>query len=285
MIDCFPYFNERELLELRINLLKDHVSKFIICDADHTHSGASKPFTCRETIKELGLPEDKILVVEVNLPSKEQEPDNWVRERMQRNAAAAYIPKDAVCFVGDCDEIIDPAELKYYTLTAIKNPNNILRVPLVNLNGRADLRVHDASGQPRNWLIPFLCRYHHLSKYTLSEIRESNSMLRNDIEYSDVYITQDGNIKTAGWHFSWMGNASRLKTKCKSFMHVTDWVTGAIAQPDSTEIDGFLDTYVPTTGTTDPLGRPDHILQDYPVELLPQQLFDLERVRNFLLPN
>ena len=27
LIDCFPYFNERELLELRVSLLKDHVDE------------------------------------------------------------------------------------------------------------------------------------------------------------------------------------------------------------------------------------------------------------------
>ena len=32
IVDCFPYFNEKELLELRINLLYDHVDKFIISE-------------------------------------------------------------------------------------------------------------------------------------------------------------------------------------------------------------------------------------------------------------
>lgn len=39
VIDCFPYFHEKELLELRINLLNYHVDKFIITDANCTHSG------------------------------------------------------------------------------------------------------------------------------------------------------------------------------------------------------------------------------------------------------
>ena len=30
LIDCFPYFNEKELLELRIDTLKDHVDGFLI---------------------------------------------------------------------------------------------------------------------------------------------------------------------------------------------------------------------------------------------------------------
>jgi len=29
LLDCFPYFNEKELLELRIRTLEDHVDGFL----------------------------------------------------------------------------------------------------------------------------------------------------------------------------------------------------------------------------------------------------------------
>ena len=74
-LDTFTYFNERELLELRVNALKDHVSGFIIAEGDRTHRGEPKEYTCTETIKELRLPEDMIWVVEVKLPSFEEAPD------------------------------------------------------------------------------------------------------------------------------------------------------------------------------------------------------------------
>ena len=46
-----------------------------------------------------------------------------------------------------------------------------------------------------------------------------------------------------------------------------------------------MDSYKAAAGSTDPLGRTDHILQEYPHELLPPELFKLDRVRNYLLPN
>jgi hypothetical protein len=45
-----------------------------------------------------------------------------------------------------------------------------------------------------------------------------------------------------------------------------------------------LENYVATEGATDPLGRTDHILVSYPHELLPAELFKLERVKKYLLP-
>ena len=59
LIDCFPYFNEKELLELRIETLYDHVDGFLITDANRTHRGEPKEFSCVNTLRELGIPEKK----------------------------------------------------------------------------------------------------------------------------------------------------------------------------------------------------------------------------------
>ena len=40
--DCFMYFDEDLLLDLRLNVLNSYVSKFVITEATYTHNGASK---------------------------------------------------------------------------------------------------------------------------------------------------------------------------------------------------------------------------------------------------
>ena len=284
IIDCFPYFKEKEILELRIKLLHDYVDKFIICDGNHTQSGIPKKYTCKTTLKELGICSDKIIVVEVDMPSFEQEKNSWIRERMQRDAASSFIDEDAVCFVGDCDEIINPELIEYYSSIAKLYPNNIVRVPLVYLNGRADLRVYDENGNIRRWDTPFMCLKTHLEKITLSQIREAHAMQKSNIPFSDIFITENGKISDAGWHFSWMGNNEILKEKCKSSMHVQDYVIGSIGQFGTKEMIDFLDKYQARENSTDPLGRKNHILKKYPLEELPKIIFEIERVRKFLLP-
>ena len=51
LIDCFTFFNEKELLEFRIKLLYDKVDKFVITEANETHSGLKKKYnaTFRKT--------------------------------------------------------------------------------------------------------------------------------------------------------------------------------------------------------------------------------------------
>ena len=40
--DCFMYFDEDMLLDLRLNVLNDHVKKFVITEATYTHNGSPK---------------------------------------------------------------------------------------------------------------------------------------------------------------------------------------------------------------------------------------------------
>ena len=40
--DCFMYFDEDLLLDIRLNSLNEHVSKFIITEATYTHNGNPK---------------------------------------------------------------------------------------------------------------------------------------------------------------------------------------------------------------------------------------------------
>lgn len=268
IVDCFPYFNEKELLELRINLLQNVVDKFIIVDADHTHKGDPKPFTCKNTLKELGLLSDKIQVIELNLPSYSEESDSWVRERMQRNAASGYLEDGDVCIVSDCDEIINPEFVQYYANVARNHPNNILRIPMIFLIGRGDLRVHNENNQPVEWNTPYICLKEHLNKYTLSDIREAHALSKGNLDYPDIYTTENGRIEEAGWHFSWMGDSQRIKNKSISFLHWNEF--------------NILENYIPEENSTDPLGRQNHILKKYPVNLLPQKIFQLENVKNFL---
>ena len=42
IIDCFMYYDEDNLLDLRLNILKKYVDKFIIVESKFTHSGNLK---------------------------------------------------------------------------------------------------------------------------------------------------------------------------------------------------------------------------------------------------
>lgn len=274
LFDCFLYFNEKELLELRIQMLKDVVDGFIITDADRTFKGDPKPFTCVDTIRELGLPEDKIQVLHVELPSPELAPSPWLREFAQRDALAVGMrmtPPDSAFFFSDVDEIPKPSALLEAVEIARKDPTRCVRLSMPMMYGRADMQVTDANKKPMSWTCGTVVLHEHLDK-TLSDIRRNPN---------DVIV---GNCD-AGWHLSWMGDAERLKRKLTSFSHCYDDIPNAHAPAYSEEMLEFLDNYKPVEGGTDPLGRKDHLLTPYPHDLLPPEAFKLERVKEYLLPD
>ena len=40
--DCFMYYDEDMLLDLRLNILDKHITRFVISEATYTHNGVKK---------------------------------------------------------------------------------------------------------------------------------------------------------------------------------------------------------------------------------------------------
>ena len=78
IVDFFPYFDPtgKEILELRINMLKDYVDEFIICESNKTQSGIPIEYNLRKRIKELNLPEEKIKIIDLNIPENQKNSNN-----------------------------------------------------------------------------------------------------------------------------------------------------------------------------------------------------------------
>lgn len=267
-VDTFPYFNERELLELRVNALKDHVDGFIISEANRTHRGDPKPYTLEETIKDLGLPSDQIEVLKVELPSSAEAVDPWVRERGQRDALAsalAYLPDDAVFICSDCDELPNPELFSSLEDLLNQDPHLILGLSMSMHYGRADLQLCSPKGEFFEWKCATVCTVETLKKFsTLTGIREQPNR---------CFVGE----RNAGWHFSWMGDAKQRGLKLSAIAEHYIW--------DRPEIQALCADFVPQEGSTDMLGRQDHLLTRYPLEDLPAEAVKLDRVKRFLLPD
>ena len=49
--DCFNFFNEFDLLEIRLNELDGVVDYFVLCESNVTHNGIPKPMYFKENEK------------------------------------------------------------------------------------------------------------------------------------------------------------------------------------------------------------------------------------------
>ena len=119
LIDCFMYFDEDLILEIRLNTLNKIVDKFIIAEATRDHAGREKNLNFN--IKKFEKFKDKIeyLVIDdlpINVKSKKKDwHENHIRDQFQRNALERGYkncdPEDWI-MISDIDEIPNPNEIK-----------------------------------------------------------------------------------------------------------------------------------------------------------------------------
>lgn len=283
LIDCFPYFNERELLEFRIKLLYDKVDKFVITEANQTHSGLQKNYNAIDVIRNIDDPQNKIQLFQLDY-SKYDEDNSYTneqRESLQRDVVVEILDQfddDCLFHFSDCDEILNPEHIDWICLAARRQTYPILRLNLALLNCRADLRVFNKYDEPIDWISSFVCNKNHLNTYKPTHLRLIPTTIRGALEdkFGSITITFNDVPVMFGWHFSWMGDNTRRFIKLKSYLHSNDF--------NLEDFQKNMEDYSPKTGSLDPLSREDHILRPYDLELLPDLIFKDEKFKNFFLP-
>jgi hypothetical protein len=207
--DCFTFFNEFELLELRLRELYDHVDHFVIVEANRTFQNKEKPLHYKENAERFRQWADKIVYHEVvDMPINA---DAWARERHQRDAIVRAVadadPADII-MIGDADEIPRPETVDY--LRTSERSIWGFRMPLFNFKYNYMLVNQDCytvwSGALRKKLL-----------VSAEDFRRMRHAL-NDFGYG----AQDSMLEIvehAGWHFTYLGNEDFAKTKIQSFAH------------------------------------------------------------------
>lgn len=295
IVDNFLYFNEIELLELRYHVLRDHVDRFVISESNQTFSGKPKPYQARADLDRLGLPLDRFIILKTDVTDSTSvindidrshatdvgEPTKaevWTRQRLQRDAIKQIISefsKDTVFLLGDVDEIPRPNALQFVAEMLQQNPDYVLKLPLVLLEGRADRQLVDQQQKIVWWDRSLLmCRWQQLANTTPTEMRsEKMHHWRPGHAVHDNRRADD-----LGWHFTWMGDAGRRKIKAQSCAHsvnlnCADNISSRTAQELSVSLQ------VPVKSIK------NYQQRAYDTKALPAELWQLPRVRDYLLPS
>lgn len=93
--DCFSFFNELDLLEIRLNTLDKVVDKFILFESTLTHTGNPKPLYYAENKDRFAKFSDRIVHIVVNdFPAMPE--DMPVREKPGHVKTGSETPSSAV---------------------------------------------------------------------------------------------------------------------------------------------------------------------------------------------
>ena len=112
--DGFTFFNELDLLEIRLNVLNDVVDYFILVEGSKTFKGEDKPFIFDENKARFAPFLHKIIHIKVvDYPEVDLTQDDnitlaWAYENFQRNAIDRGLTdaaQDDVIIISDVDEM------------------------------------------------------------------------------------------------------------------------------------------------------------------------------------
>ena len=113
LFDCFVFFNELDILEIRLNTLAPFVDYFVLVESTHTFTGQDKPLIYADNKKHFSRFNDKIIHIVVDDMPEDAE-TTFVREGLQRSAIGRGLkgagPRDLI-MVSDVDEIPKPEAL------------------------------------------------------------------------------------------------------------------------------------------------------------------------------
>jgi beta-1,4-mannosyl-glycoprotein beta-1,4-N-acetylglucosaminyltransferase len=214
--DCFTYFNEDQLLKLRLETLWDSVDFFVICEATRTHTGKEKAinFNINNFLKF----KEKIryLLIE-SYPFQTTDP--WVYENYQRNYLINGLwdanDHDWV-IISDLDEIPNPSSIFSYSPVFFPRASLLQYAYVYYLNNQVFF-----NGQPYLWTLPKITTFKNIKcKFlSLEEVRNfrSSGFWRGIKRNWMKFRTQT--IRNGGWHFTWMGGVKRILLKMDSMAH------------------------------------------------------------------
>lgn len=113
--DCFQFFNELDILKIRLNVLDSVVDRFVISEATETFSGLKKPLYYEENKEMFAAFADKIIHVVVDDTPKGDRWGTHERDTFQKNAVTRGLrdctDEDIVIF-SDLDEIPNPDKIR-----------------------------------------------------------------------------------------------------------------------------------------------------------------------------
>lgn len=112
--DCFMFYNELDLLNLRFHELNECVDFFVLVEGVKTHSNKPKPLYYLDNISKFSKFKDKIIhIVIENFPEKSTigTENRWFTENYHRNCILRGLKDckdDDIIFISDLDEIPRP---------------------------------------------------------------------------------------------------------------------------------------------------------------------------------
>ena len=222
IFDCFMYYDEDLILDLRLNYLNNYVDKFIIVESSYTHSGESRKLLFdinkfskfKNKIKYIILDNKPVNLSEIEESDSDDEKNSKFilnavkRENLQRNTIQQGLDiasPDDIIIISDVDEI---PNLEDNNIKSIKNK-------IILFNQKYFFYKFNLKLNNYNWHGSKACKKKNLvSPQWLRNIKDKiYPFWRLDTLFSNKKYQNIKIIENGGWHFSNIKNAKDIEKK------------------------------------------------------------------------
>ena len=293
IFDCFMYFDEDQVLDLRLNVLYQNVDYFVIVESIYNHKGEKRNLLFKSqkfekfNDKIIYLVYDKIpqLVEPIKETDNEKEKDGkyimnaLYRENAQRDFILEGLKsakKDDLILISDVDEI---PKLSSVNLNQIKNEIILFKQDMFYYKYNLSLPNFKWTGtkavKKKNLVSPQWLRNVKDRKYPFYRI----DTFFSDKKYIDIKIINDG-----GWHFSNIKSPEMIEHKLRSYLHHREFDQVSLSIEEINELvkkkqaiyDLRVDKRVNKVGN-------GVILENFEMKKLPNHINDnLDKYKNWL---
>jgi beta-1,4-mannosyl-glycoprotein beta-1,4-N-acetylglucosaminyltransferase len=214
LIDSFQFFNERELVELRVKYLNEVVDYFVVIEADITHQGKKKDWNFPDILKnelkefskkiqyhQLKIDTEKIKNEESFIIEDLKGDDAWRIENFQRNYTKTVCKKfsdNDILIISDVDEIPSKEKLKFILSSDFEKISPIAMEQHL-------FHIDCNYLRKESWRGSIVTTIKICNAYSPHQFRR----YRNKISH----------FTDSGWSFSSFGGVKKIKEKFEAFAH------------------------------------------------------------------
>jgi len=228
IFDCFMYFDEEVVLDVRLNTLDKYVDYFVIVESSFTHKGDNKNLMFNHNKFEKFKNKIIYLVYDkqpkgieaINENDSENEKSRKyilnaaLRENGQRNFIQNGLIKaedNDIILISDVDEIPNLSEVNFNNIS-----EKIIMFHQDMFYYKFDLKIPNLL-----WTGTKGCRKKYLlSPQWLRNVKDRKYFpFRIDILFSEKKYSSIKFISNGGWHFSYIKTAEEIEHKLKSYLH------------------------------------------------------------------
>ena len=245
VFDCFMYFDEEQILELRLNVLDEKVDFFVIVESIYNHRGDKRDLLFNKN-KFLKFSKKIIYLVYEEIPNnvelinenddKKEKDRKYImnavyRENAQRNLISEGIKnanKDDLIMISDVDEI---PKLESLNLKSIKDEIFIFKQHMFHYKYNLVLPNFKWTGTKA------IKKKNLISPQWLRNIKDKKfSFYRVDTFFSSTKYINIKFIDNGGWHFTNIKTAAEIEYKLKSYLHHAEFDVNPISKEEIEQV-------------------------------------------------